>query len=133
LKYAMSAKLVYERTENALTVYSDADWVNDRDDRRSISGCVVCHSGAATAWSSKKQRTLEKETSKPTLLCGNSGAVSISTGQSSSARTSHIDIRHHFVKEKIQEGEIEMRQIPSADNAADMYTEALQRVVWLLV
>ncbi|KRY61490.1 hypothetical protein T03_936 [Trichinella britovi] len=43
---------------------------------------------------------LEKNTSKPTLLCSNSGAVSISTGQSSSARTRHIDIRHHFVKEK---------------------------------
>ncbi|KRX74489.1 Copia protein [Trichinella sp. T6] len=76
---------------------------------------------------------LEKDTSKPTLLCSNSGAVSISTGQSSSARTSHIDIRHHFVKEKNKEGEIEMRQIPSADNAADIFAKALQRVVWLLV
>ncbi|KRZ27699.1 Retrovirus-related Pol polyprotein from transposon TNT 1-94 [Trichinella pseudospiralis] len=142
------------KIENAFTVYSDSDWGNDRDDRRSISGWVVCHSGAAIAWTSKKQRTvalstteaeymalshaaketawlrslqseLEKESSKPTLLCDNSGAVSISTGQSSSARTRHIDIRYHFVKEKIQEGEIEMRQIPSADNAADMFTKAL--------
>ncbi|KRX78153.1 Retrovirus-related Pol polyprotein from transposon TNT 1-94, partial [Trichinella sp. T6] len=145
------------RTENALTVYSDADWGNDRDDRRSISGCVVCHSGAAIAWASKKQRTvalstteaeymalshaaqesawlrslqsklqkeMEKESSKPTLLCDNSGTVSSSTGQSSSARTPHIDIGHHFVKEKIQ-GEIEMRQIPSADNATDMFAKAL--------
>ncbi|KRY00082.1 Retrovirus-related Pol polyprotein from transposon TNT 1-94 [Trichinella pseudospiralis] len=130
--YTKSAKLVYRRTENALTVYSDSDWGNDRDDRRSISGCVVCHSGAAIAWTSKKHRTLrslqselEKESSKPTLLCDNSGAVSISTGQSSSARTRHIDIRYHFVKEKIQEGKIEMRQIPSADNAANMFTKAL--------
>ncbi|KRY25663.1 Retrovirus-related Pol polyprotein from transposon TNT 1-94, partial [Trichinella britovi] len=154
LKYTKTAKLVYRRTENALTVYSDSDFGNDRDDRRSISGCVVCHSDAAIAWTSKKQRTvalstteaeymalshaaqetawlrslqseLEKESSKPTLLCNNSGSVSISTGQSSSARTRHIEIRHHFVKEKIQEGEIEMRQIPSADNAADMFTKAL--------
>ncbi|KRZ09050.1 Retrovirus-related Pol polyprotein from transposon TNT 1-94 [Trichinella pseudospiralis] len=130
--YTETAKLVYRRTENALTVYSDSDWGNDRDDRRSISGCVVCHSGAAIAWTSKKHRTLrslqselEKESSKPTLLCDNSGAVSISTGQSSSARTRHIDIRYHFVKEKIQEGKIEMRQIPSADNAANMFTKAL--------
>ncbi|KRZ13489.1 Retrovirus-related Pol polyprotein from transposon TNT 1-94 [Trichinella zimbabwensis] len=152
--YTKTAKLVYRQTENALTVYSDADWGNDRDDRRSISGCVVSHSGAAIAWSSKKQSTvalstteaeymalshaaqetawlrslqseLEKETSKPTLLYENSRAVSISTGQSSSARTRHIDIRHHFVKEKIQEGGMEMRQIPIADNAADMFTKAL--------
>ncbi|KRY24466.1 Retrovirus-related Pol polyprotein from transposon TNT 1-94, partial [Trichinella britovi] len=44
LKYTKTAKLVYRRTENALTAYSDSDCGNDRDDRRSISGCVVCHS-----------------------------------------------------------------------------------------
>ncbi|KRY14711.1 Retrovirus-related Pol polyprotein from transposon TNT 1-94 [Trichinella patagoniensis] len=100
--------LVY--TENALTMYSDADWGNDRDDRQSISGCVVCHSGAAiacqaaqeSAWLRSLQSELEKETSKPTLLCNDSGAVSISI-----------------------ESEIEMRQIPSADNAVDMFTKTM--------
>ncbi|KRY05762.1 Retrovirus-related Pol polyprotein from transposon TNT 1-94, partial [Trichinella britovi] len=32
LKYTKTAKLVYRRTENALTVYSDSDCGNDRDD-----------------------------------------------------------------------------------------------------
>ncbi|KRZ88913.1 Copia protein [Trichinella sp. T8] len=72
---------------------------------------ALSHAAQETAWLRSLQSELEKESSKPTLLCNNSGAVSISTGQSSSARTRHIDIRHHFVKEKIQEGEIEMRQI----------------------
>ncbi|KRZ65899.1 Acetyl-CoA carboxylase [Trichinella papuae] len=93
------------RTENALAVYSDADWINDKDYLRSSFGWVVCHSGAAKASSSKKT------------------AHGISTGRASSARTRQIDI--YFVKEKIQEGKIEMRQIPSADNAADMFTKAL--------
>ncbi|XP_003377993.1 retrovirus-related Pol polyprotein from transposon TNT 1-94 [Trichinella spiralis] len=62
--YTKSGKVVYKRTENALTVYSDADWANDRDDRRSISGCVVCHSSAVIAWSSKKQRTVALSTTE---------------------------------------------------------------------
>ncbi|KRY25340.1 Retrovirus-related Pol polyprotein from transposon TNT 1-94, partial [Trichinella britovi] len=62
--YTKTAKLVYRRTENALTVYSDSDFGNDRDDRRSISGCVVCHSGAAIAWTSKKQRTVALSTTE---------------------------------------------------------------------
>ncbi|KRY73860.1 Retrovirus-related Pol polyprotein from transposon TNT 1-94 [Trichinella pseudospiralis] len=85
------------------------------------------HAAQETAWLRSLQSELEKESSKPTLLCDNSGAgdnVSISTGQSSSARTRHIDIRYHFVEVKIQEGKIEMRQILSADNAADMFTKA---------
>ncbi|KRZ88058.1 Copia protein [Trichinella sp. T8] len=59
-----------------------------------------------SAWLRSLQSELEKETSKPTLLCDNSGAVSISI-------------------EKIQESEIKMRQIPSADNAVDMFTKAM--------
>ncbi|KRX39514.1 Retrovirus-related Pol polyprotein from transposon TNT 1-94 [Trichinella murrelli] len=55
-----------------------------------------------SAWLRSLQSELEKETSKPTLLCNNSGAVSISI-----------------------ESEIEMRQIPSADNAVDMFTKAM--------
>ncbi|KRZ00410.1 Retrovirus-related Pol polyprotein from transposon TNT 1-94 [Trichinella pseudospiralis] len=102
----------------ALTVYSDADWGNDRDDRRYISGCcaplwcsdcmTINKATHETAWLRTLKSELEKETSKLTLLCDNSGSISISTGQSSSVRTRHIDIRHHFVKEKIQEGKIEM-------------------------
>ncbi|KRY81158.1 hypothetical protein T4D_7036 [Trichinella pseudospiralis] len=65
------------------------------------------HAAQETAWLRSLQSELEKESSKPTLLCDNSGArdnVSISTGQSSSARTRHIDIRYHFVKLTCHEG-----------------------------
>ncbi|KRX83259.1 Retrovirus-related Pol polyprotein from transposon TNT 1-94 [Trichinella sp. T6] len=51
-----------------------------------------------SAWLRSLQSKLEKETSKPTLLCDNSGAVSISIGQSSSARTRNIDIRRSSKK-----------------------------------
>ncbi|KRX99623.1 hypothetical protein T4E_11091 [Trichinella pseudospiralis] len=39
--------------------------------------------------------------------------------------SNHIDIKHHFVKEEVQEGKLEIRQIPSGGNAGDMIAKAL--------
>lgn len=39
-------------------LYSDADWGNGIDDRKSISGYVSTHAGGAVTWNSKKQPTV---------------------------------------------------------------------------
>ncbi|KAL1230835.1 1-deoxy-D-xylulose-5-phosphate synthase [Trichinella pseudospiralis] len=44
----------------------------------------LSHTAQETAWLRTLKSELEKETSKLTLLCDNSGSISISTGQSSS-------------------------------------------------
>ncbi|KFD64614.1 hypothetical protein M514_23216 [Trichuris suis] len=128
-------KLVCRRFEGSLTAYCDADWANDKDDRRSTTGFVVSLSGTAVSWSSKKQRTVALSTAeaeymalshamqeitwlqslctelsiypeKSRLLCDNSAAISRARTQERSSRTKHIDIRHHFVKEKVQAGDV---------------------------
>ena len=39
-------------------VYCDADWANDPNDRKSISGYVATMCGGAISWSSKKQSVM---------------------------------------------------------------------------
>jgi hypothetical protein len=41
-----------------IILYSDADWGNNLDNRRSVSGYVSVLSGGAMTWSSKKQPTV---------------------------------------------------------------------------
>jgi hypothetical protein len=41
------------------------------------------------------------------------------------ARTKHIDVRHHFVREAYEEGKIEPRYIPTEEMVADVFTKSL--------
>ena len=43
------------------------------------------------------------------------------------ARTKHIDIRHHFIREKLEDREIDVHYISTDRMLADMFTKALPR------
>ena len=45
-------------------------------------------------------------------------------------RTKHIDIRHHFVREKVNDGEIELKYCRSDRMLADMLTKGLSGTVF---
>lgn len=40
-------------------------------------------------------------------------------------RTKHIDVRHHFIKQKLQDCEIEIENMPTEDMPADVLTKGL--------
>jgi len=43
-------------------------------------------------------------------------------------KSKHIDIRYHFVRSEVQNGFVELQYIPSENNVADMFTNALSSV-----
>jgi hypothetical protein len=43
------------------------------------------------------------------------------------ARTKHIDIKDHFVREKVEGGEVSLEYTPTVDMVADCLTKALPR------
>ena len=54
----------------------------------------------------------------------NQGTISLATGHAGMAkRTKHIDIRHHFIREKIADAQLEIRYVPSAAQRADLMTK----------
>ena len=59
LKGTVSLGLSYKKcADGILTVYSDADWAGDVDDRHSTSGNVFSLARGAVSWLSKKQATI---------------------------------------------------------------------------
>ena len=64
--------------------------------------------------------------SKPLkLYCDNSAAISFSKNMRSNARSKHIDVKFFFVKEKVSEGLIFVKYMPSVSMLADPLTKGL--------
>lgn len=59
------------------------------------------------------------------ILEENQGAIALSKNVGYQARTKHIDIRHHFVREKIVSNEVNVQYIETKHQQADILTKAL--------
>lgn len=45
-------------------------------------------------------------------------------------RPKHIDVRHHFVRERVELKEIDVLRVLGVDNVADAFTKPLPRAVF---
>ncbi|PPQ83944.1 hypothetical protein CVT24_005864 [Panaeolus cyanescens] len=69
------------------------------------------------------------QTLKPTTLyCDNQGAIALSVNPVYHARTKHIDIHFHFVRQTINTGDVEVKHVRTDKMIADIFTKPLARV-----
>ena len=54
------------------------------------------------------------------LLCDNESAIKLTNNLVQHARTKHIDIRHHFIRDHQQKGDICILSVGTEDQLADM-------------
>ena len=65
---------------------------------------------------------------KPTVLMeDNQGAIAIARNPVAHARTKHIDIHYHYVREALHEGAIDLQYCPTSEMIADLLTKPLSR------
>ena len=60
-----------------------------------------------------------------TIWCDNKAAISISHNPVHHDRTKHVEVDRHFIKEKIDEGVLEVSYIPTTQQTADILTKVL--------
>jgi hypothetical protein len=63
--------------------------------------------------------------SKVPLLCDNESAIRMAGNPVEHSRTKHIDIRHHFLRDHQQEGDIKVFHISTENQLADIFTKPL--------
>jgi hypothetical protein len=134
--------------------FTDSDWAGDRVERKSTSGACQLLGRSLVCWSSKKQNCISLSSAEAEyiaaasccaqllwmrqtlkdyglefdnvpLLCDNESAIKIAHNPVQHTRTKHIDIRHHFIREHVSHGDIDLSYVGTKDNLADIFTKPL--------
>ena len=61
------------------------------------------------------------------LMCDNKSAIDMAKNPVYHSRTKHIAIKHHFIRDAIEDEEIEIQYLKTEDQVADIFTKALPR------
>jgi hypothetical protein len=142
------------KEHDALLAFVDADWANDRVDRRSVSGYVILYNGTFVSWYSGLQSvvalsTCEAEYVALTEGCrevvylrqlmgflrepvdgpvemreDNQGTIDLSNNPVHHKRTKHVDVEYHFIRRAQEEGFVKVVKVRTEDNRADIMTKA---------
>ncbi|GJR45783.1 hypothetical protein Tco_1313886 [Tanacetum coccineum] len=108
----------------ALTTYEDANYAGCQDTRRSTSGNAKFLGDKLDNWSSKKQKSTAISTTKAEYIAI---AIALCYNNVQHSRSKHIDIRHHFVREQVENGVVELYFMTTDYQLADIFTMALPR------
>lgn len=157
LKGTINLNLVFRKDNEKLTGFVDADWGGCVIDRRSYTGSTFILSGASVSWESKKQRTVALSSTEAEYMAltnaakeaihligflrelgfsnigrvdifnDNQGAAHLAANPVYHARSKHIDIRHHFIREVLNNHPIKLLYLPTEHMIADILTKPLNR------
>ena len=155
-------------TNDVLAGYSNADWAENANDRKSTSrGCIYVGNNLVS-WMSKKQNFISLSTTEAeyiavdscctqllwmqkllhdygicqehlTIYCDNASAINISKNPVQHSRTKHIKIRHHFIRELVEDSTLTLEFIHTDDliclpltaNGLNSFAKTLMSSLWI--
>lgn len=136
--------------------FSDSDFGGNLDDSRSTAGYVFNMGTGVVSWQSKKQNVVALSTAEaeymslsiagcqalwirsilkelgipqedPTMIyCDNRSAIALTKNPVFHGKSKHIRIKYHFIRELVNNREIEVGFCNTKEQLADTFTKALQ-------
>ena len=80
---------------------------------------------AQVLWIAQQLRDLGHNFKGIPIYCDNTSAISIAKNPVQHSRTKHIDVRHHFLRDHVEKGDISMNFVPTDSQIADIFTKPL--------
>ena len=153
--------LVYRASGSKLESYCDSDFAGDASSRKSTAGFAFMLNGAAVSWASKLQPTVAVSTTEAeymaaafatkealwlskllamfglcvspiSIWCDSQSAIHLIKNAVISQRSKHIDVQHHFLRERVARGEVLFVYCNTSENVADCLTKALPSVKFMV-
>ncbi|KAE8730652.1 putative galacturonosyltransferase 6 [Hibiscus syriacus] len=154
IKGTSNVALCYGGSNLLINGYVDSDYAGDLDKSKSTTGYVFKVAGGAVSWVSKLQSVVATSTTEAeyvaatqaskeaiwlkmlleelghnqeyvSLFCDSQSALHLARNPAFHSRTKHIRVQYHFIREKVEEGTVDMQKIHTKDNIADFMTKAI--------
>ena len=137
--------------------FTDSDWGTSSDRKSFSGYCFqLSEHNSFISWKSKKQPTIALSSCEAeyiaanyalqeglflkqllsdlgycglpiNLLMDNKGAIDLSKNPVHHQRSKHIDIRYHFIREKVADKSLNLFKVASKDNYADIFTKPAKK------
>jgi hypothetical protein len=147
--------LIKPTPSSQLFAFFDADWASCPDDRKSTSGYCIFLGRNLLSWTVKTQPTVSRSSTEseykalanttaelfwiqsllkelgiflsaaPILHCDNIGATYLTSNPIFHARTKHIEIDYHFVRDRVAQKSLIVKFLSGKDQLADILTKPL--------
>ncbi|KAF2318762.1 hypothetical protein GH714_010522 [Hevea brasiliensis] len=144
-------------TSLVLSAFSDADWAGCPTTRRSTTGYCTFLGCNIISWCAKKQHTVARSSTEaeyrsmahtaaeltwlgyllqdlqiypkqPPILYGdNLSALHLTVNPVLHSRSKHVALDYHYVRERVAQGVLITRYIPSAYQIADIFTKSMTK------
>ncbi|CAN6720177.1 unnamed protein product [Malus baccata var. baccata] len=145
---------LYKPRTTQLSAFSDADYAGNLDTRHSTGGFCIYLDSNLVSWSSKKQKIISRSSAEaeyrqlaytavelswfrslfkdlhlhlvcPQIWCDNVSFIALVSNPVFHARTKHLEVDYHYVREKVVRGQLLVNYICSQDQLADLFTKGL--------
>ena len=148
--------LMFGGSRNEVYIYADSSFADDIEDRKSTTGWISMIGEDIISWRSTKQKSVALSTTESEYMAccdaakeaiwtknlleemletklkpvkifqDNQSTIFLANNNVSKRRTKHIDLRYHFVRERIQEKAIELAYCETGSMVADILTKPLR-------
>lgn len=162
LQHSKTWGLTFKGQNKPMEAYCDASWADIRSNRHSTLGYCVGFGSSPVSWRSKKSDTvalssteaeyyagvevakevkwlkellqeLQQPLTPTTVWCDNQSAIAMTNHPVFHARSKHIEVKYHYIRELCEAGVIVPTYISTTDNLADLLTKALPEPRHLLL
>lgn len=141
-------------------VYFDSDYARCKIDRESTSGTCQILGNALVSWSYKKKACVALSIAEEEyivvgsycahvlwlkqqlfnnglnlgcipLICDNTSAISLTKDPIMHSRNKHIDIRHHFLRDRVLKRDFEITFVDTHDQLANIFIRNFGQITFL--
>ncbi|MCO5553957.1 hypothetical protein L7F22_007483 [Adiantum nelumboides] len=156
LKATKNMCICYGSQELSVMGYTDLDYAGDLDNIKSTSGYVFTMAGGAVSWRSRLQSCVTQSPTEveyvavseackeaiwlgwlvtdlgvkeemPMLHCDSQSTIQLARNPVYHSETKHVDVKYHFIREIVEDKQVQLVKVHTTDNPTDLLTKGFSR------